>query len=75
MKKPITETPPAITTATETDLELEQKIASMSDEEVQAMNAYNPVVRAVTSGQTFNKNITGTDLEHFASITTLGKQI
>ncbi|NBQ68734.1 MAG: hypothetical protein EBU46_07850, partial [Nitrosomonadaceae bacterium] len=51
---------------TETDQELEQKIASMSDEEVHAMNAYNPVVRAVTSGQAFNKNITGTDLELFA---------
>jgi hypothetical protein len=58
-----------------TDAELEQKIASMSDEEVHAMNAYNPIMRAVTSGQTFNKNITGTDLDIFASVTTLGKQI
>jgi|JI6StandDraft_1071083.scaffolds.fasta_scaffold64351_1 hypothetical protein len=75
MKKPLTETPTAITTTTETDLELEQKISSMSDEEVQALNAYNPVVRAVMSGQQFSKNTTGTDLELFASITTLGKQI
>lgn len=75
MQKPITEISSATTMATEIDLELKQKIDSMSDEEVQAMNAYNPVVRAVTSGQTFNKNITDTDLELFASITTLGKQI
>jgi len=71
----ITETPPAITTTTEADHQLEQKIASMSDEEVQAMNAYNPIMRAVTSGQTLTKNITGIDLDIFASITTLSKQI
>lgn len=73
MKEPIAETPSAITTAADADLE--QKIASMSDEEVQAMNAYNPIMRAVTSGQTLNKNISGTDLDIFASVTTLSKQI
>lgn len=71
MKKSITNLP----TTTTADADLEQKIASMSDEEVQAMNAYNPIMRAVTSGQTLNKYISGTDLDIFASITTLGKQI
>lgn len=75
MEKLMTDTPATTTESTENDLDLEQKIASMSDEEVQAMNAYNPVVRAVTSGQIFNKNMTSTDLELFASITTLGNQI
>ena len=73
MKKQATGTPPDKTTTTEAEHKLEQKIDSMSDEEVQAMNAYNPVVRAVTSSQTLNKNISGIDLDIFASITTLGK--
>jgi hypothetical protein len=75
MKKQATGTLPDKTTTTEAEHKLEQKIDSMSDEEVQAMNAYNPVVRAVTSSQTLNKNISGIDLDIFASITTLGKQI
>lgn len=75
MKKSIKILPPASTTTTAADTDLEREIASMSDEEVQAMNAYSPVFRAATSGQTLNKNTSGTDLDIFASISTLGKQI
>jgi hypothetical protein len=51
------------------------EIANMSDEQVLAMNAYNPVARAVASGQRFTKSITGVETDIFASIPILAKQV
>lgn len=60
---------------TETKQELEQQVASMSDEQVLASNAYSPLVRAIASGQGFTKNIIDTEVDIFASISILAKQI
>lgn len=66
--------PPAPIKATDANPKPKQKIDNMSDEEVLAMNAYNPIVRAITGGQAFTKNITG-EVDLLASITVLGKQV
>lgn len=62
-------------TLTKTNQELEQEITEMSDEQVLASNAYSPLVRAIASGQGFTKNITDTEVDIFASISILAKQI
>ena len=74
MKKPTTNTPPAKTTETKAQ-KLEQEIINMSDEQVRAMNAYNPLARAVASGQAFAKGIAGEETELFASVAILAKQV
>jgi hypothetical protein len=74
MKKPSANMPPVSIKATDANQKNKQEIDNMSDEEVLAMNAYNPVIRAITGGQAFTKNITG-EVDLFASIAALGKQV
>lgn len=76
MKKPISNASSTTKTkSTEIDHKIKQKIDGTNDKQVETMYVYNPVVRAVTSGQSFSSNISDTDLDIFACIATLSEQI
>ncbi|SFM59170.1 hypothetical protein [Nitrosomonas communis] len=75
MKKSKLEENSTITQVTETGQKSEQETINMSDEQILAMNAYNPIVRAIATGQEFTKDITDTEVDIFASISILAKQI
>lgn len=74
MKKPTTKIQPNKPPATDLDQKLEQAIAGMSREEVQAKYAYHPVTRAIEVGEALAGK-KKSEADAFASIAILAEQI